>query len=181
MLGYSAESLEIGDLPIVSFDMRATHLFRKMRDAMKNIKPTMLGWKPKPGSGWQVGIRLIKLNSSVLISQITLAAMAAVLFYVPAFFLRRLVAYLEADPGRLHRGWGIVYALGLFIGGVVQTLGEYLCFRPARFGRLTPLLSDWSTLVYKYHNPPSQVSRAAQFHLVCQNIGSEGPRFHRVK
>lgn len=132
MLGYSAESIEIGDLPIVSFDMRATHLFRRMRNAMKTIKPTMLCWKPKPGSGWQVGIRLIKLNAFVLVSQITLAALAAVLFYVPAFFLRRLIAYLEADPERLHRGWGVVYALGLFIGGVVQTLGGYLSFRPAQ-------------------------------------------------
>lgn len=132
MLGYSAESLEIGDLPIVSFDMRATHLFRNMRNAMKNVKPTMLCWKPKPGSGWQVGIRLIKLNALVLFSQITLAALAAVLFYVPAFFLRRLVAYLETDPERLHRGWGIVYALGLFVGGVVQTLGGYLCSRPVQ-------------------------------------------------
>jgi hypothetical protein len=132
MLGYSAESLEIGDLPIVSFDMRATHLFRMMRNAMKNIKPTILGWKPKPGSGWQVGIRLVKLNAFVLFLQIILAALAAVLFYVPAFFLRRLVAYLEEDPERLHRAWGFVYASGLFIGGVVQTLGGYLFFRPAR-------------------------------------------------
>lgn len=125
MLGYTTESLEIGDLPIVSFDMRATYLFRRMRNAMKHIKPMIFGWTPKPGSGWQVGIRLFKLNSFVILLEISLAALVAVLYYVPAFFLRRLVAYLEADPERLHRGWGIVFAFGLSVSGVVQTLGRY--------------------------------------------------------
>ena len=129
MLGNTTESLEIGDLPIVSFDMRATHLFRKMRDAMKNVKPVILGWKPKPGSGWQVGIRLFKLNSFVILVEISLAAFSAVLFYVPAFFLKLLVAYLEADPERLHMEWGIVFALGLFVSGVAQTLGGCLVSR----------------------------------------------------
>lgn len=153
MLGYTAESLEIGDLPIVSFDMRATHLFRRMRNAMKNVKPVIFGWKPKPGSGWQIGIRLFKLNSLIILSQISLSAVAAVLFYVPAFFLRRLVAYLEADPERLHRGWGVVFALGLFVSGVTQTLGGCLhpksiqarvlntiLQRPANFGLSVPRL-----------------------------------------
>jgi hypothetical protein len=126
MLGYTKESLEIGDLPIVSFDMRATHLFQRMRNAMKNIKPVILGWKPKPGSGWQIGIRLFKLNSFVILLEMLLAAFSAVLFYVPAFFLRRLIAYLETDPLRLHRGWGVVYALGLFVSGVALTLGGFL-------------------------------------------------------
>ena len=123
MLGNTSESLEIGDLPIVSYDMRATHLFWRMRNAMKNIKPIILGWKPKPGSGWQVGIRLFKLNSFVIILQVTLAAFAAALFYVPAYFLKRLLAYLEGDPERLHREWGVVFALGIFISGIAQTLG----------------------------------------------------------
>jgi len=90
---------------------------------MKNIKPIILGWKPKPGSGWQVGIRLFKLNSFVIILQVTLAAFAAALFYVPAYFLKRLLAYLEGDPERLHREWGIVFALGIFVSGIIQTLG----------------------------------------------------------
>jgi hypothetical protein len=140
MLGYTTESLEIGDLPIVSFDMRATHLFRRMRNAMKNTKPNILGWKPKPGSGWQVGIRLFKLNSFVLLLQAALASFGAVLFYAPAFFLRRLVAYLETDPERLDRGWGIVFALGLFISGVIQNLGGFLVPRSAQIQMInTPL------------------------------------------
>ena len=123
MLGNTAESLEIGDLPIVSYDMRATHLFWRMKNAMKNIKPVILGWKPKPGSGWQVGIRLFKLNSFVILLQVSLAAVAAALFYVPAYFLKGLIAYLEEDPERLHREWGVVFALGIFVSGIIQTLG----------------------------------------------------------
>ena len=142
MLGYTTESLEIGDLPIVSFDMRATHLFRRMRGAMKNIKPVFLGWKPKPGSGWQVGIRLFKLNLFVILLQASLAAFAAVLFYVPAFFLKRLVAYLEEDPERLHRGWGIVFALGLFVSGVIQTLGWCLFPRSIQARTINTILQQ---------------------------------------
>ena len=126
MLGYTAQSLEIGDLPIASFDMRATHLFQRMRDAMRDIKPIILGWKPKPGSGWQVAIRLFKLNAFVILLQMWLAAFAAVLSYAPAFFLKSLVAYLESDPLRLHRGWGVVFALGLFVSGTILSFGGSL-------------------------------------------------------
>ena len=119
-------------MPIVSFDMRATHLFRRMRNAMKHIKPIIFGWKPKPGSGWQVGIRLFKLNSFIILLEISLAASTAVLYYIPPFFLKRLVAYLEADPERLHRGWGIVWAFGLLVSGIIVTLGGCLHSRSAR-------------------------------------------------
>jgi hypothetical protein len=169
MLGYATESLEIGDLPIVSFDMRATYLFRRMRNAMKNVKPVVLGWKPKPGSGWQVGIRLFKLNSFVILLEIALAALGAVLFYVPAFFLKRLIAYLETDPERLHRGWGVVFALGLFVGGVAQTLSRCLVPRSARVQMIDIILQ------YLANFGPSapQLSRSG---CVCNSIPSCLPR-----
>lgn len=129
---------------------------------MKNINPIILGWKPKPGSGWQVGIRLFKLNSFVILLQMWLAAFTAVLYYAPAFFLRRLVAYLETDPLRLHREWGVVFALGLFVSGVALTLGESLVPALIIFGYyLIPSLSLQSTLVRQHHNLPGQVARAA--------------------
>ena len=94
------------------------------------------------------------LNSFVILMEISLAAFAAVLYYVPPFFLKHLVAYLETDPERLHRGWGLVFALGLFVSGVVQTLGGYLHLRfsqvriinialqrPVNFGLSVPQLS----------------------------------------
>lgn len=181
MLGYATESLEIGDLPIVSFDMRATHLFQRMRNAMKNTKPVVLGWKPKPGSGWQVGIRLFKSNTFIILIQTWLAAFTAVMFYAPPFFLRRLVAYLETDPLRLHRGWGVVFALGLFVSGVILTLGGSLVLAIICFEHLTLSCSIWSTLVHQYHDSPGQVARTAQFHLVFQDVGPKGSCFDRFR
>ena len=136
MLGHTVQSLEIGDLPIVSFDMRATHLFRRMRAAMIDIKPIILGWTPKPGSGWQVGIRLFKLNAFTILLETWLAAFTAVLCYAPAFFLKSLVVYLETDPQRLHRGWGVVFALGLFVSGMILSLGGSLLRKIARLRML---------------------------------------------
>jgi hypothetical protein len=122
MLGYTTESLEIGDLPIVSFDMRATYIFRRMQNAMRNVEPVILSWKPKPGSGFQLGIRLFKLNLRLLLLQMFLVAVSAPFYYVPIFFLKSLVAHLEVDPQRLQRGWGVVLALGLFVSGVLLSL-----------------------------------------------------------
>jgi hypothetical protein len=148
---------------------------------MKTIKPVVLCWKPKPGSGWQVGIRLFKLNSFVILLQMSLAAISAVLYYGPAFFLRRLVAYLETDPLRLHRKWGLVYALGLFASGIVLTLGGSLVPKAIAFECLIQSFSIRSTLVHQYYNSPGQVARTTQFHLVFQDVGPKGSRFHRVQ
>ena len=57
-----------------------------------------------------------------------LASVAAVLFYVPAYFLQHVVAYLEADPGRTDRGWGWLFAAGLFLSNTTTQLGA---FRPS--------------------------------------------------
>ena len=169
MLGSTTESLEIGDLPIVSFDMRATHLFRRMRNAMKNIKPVMLGWKPRPGSGWQVGIRLFKLNSFVILMEIALAAFVAVLVYVPAFFLKRLIAYLETDPERLHIQWGILFALGLFVGGIAHTLGGCLVSRLVR-------VRMFNTIFQQMVNSGPSVLQLSRSGCVCNSIPSCMPR-----
>ena len=180
MLGNTTESLDIGDLPIVAFDMRATHLFQRMRNAMKYIKPTVLGWKPKPGSGWQVGIRLFKLNSFVLLLQIGLAAFAAVMYYAPTYFLKRLVAYLEADPERLHMEWGVVFALGLLITGLILNLGGCPVSRFARVRMFNVPFSIQSALVHQFHNSSGQVACPTKFYLVRQDARSKGPRFHRI-
>ncbi|KAI0683866.1 ATP-binding cassette transporter [Cytidiella melzeri] len=120
MLGYTSESLEIADLPIVPANMRATTIYATMRTAMRKFK---IGrWVPTPGSGWELGYRLLRNNGSVLILLISLAAVSAVLFYTPALFLQRIVAYLETDPERKERGWGWVYCAGLFFSNTIVQL-----------------------------------------------------------
>ncbi|KAL5499202.1 hypothetical protein ACEPAH_1720 [Sanghuangporus vaninii] len=110
MLGHISESLEIGDLPVLSGRMRATSLFSRMRAAMRNYCLRVA----RPGSGWNLGYRVVRVNSQTLIAQTALVVVSAVLFYTPALFLQRLVHYLETDPERKNPAWGWVYCAGLF-------------------------------------------------------------------
>ncbi|KAI8972894.1 ATP-binding cassette transporter [Trametes punicea] len=114
MLGNTSESLEIGDLPIVPADMRATTIFARMRAAMRRWKLRVGSWRPRPGSGIELGYRLLRVNAGTLAVVIALASVCAVLFYVPAYFLKRVVQYLEVDHARDYRGWGFVFCAALF-------------------------------------------------------------------
>ncbi|EPQ52410.1 hypothetical protein GLOTRDRAFT_26339, partial [Gloeophyllum trabeum ATCC 11539] len=122
MLGNVSESLDIGDLPIVPADMRAVNLFARMRATLRAVKLRIGKWTPKPGSGWELGYRLLRVNAGPLALQISLAAISACLFYAPAYFLRKLVNYLEVDPERQQRGWGFAYCAGLFFVNAITYL-----------------------------------------------------------
>ncbi|KLO19365.1 multidrug resistance-associated ABC transporter [Schizopora paradoxa] len=119
MLGYTAQSLEIGDLPIVPANMRAAYLFAKMKVAVRKFK---LRRSLKPGSGWGLSYTLIRANSSTLVIQIILTLICALLFYVPYFFLQKLVASLEEDPDRTNISWGWAYCFGLILSNLVSYL-----------------------------------------------------------
>lgn len=121
-LGNVAESLDIGDLPVVPANMRATVNFALMREAMRKVKMRIFSWTPKPGSGWLLGYRLVRLNYLGLIAELLLAAVSAVLFYAPPLFLQKLVAFLEVDPLRENKGWGWVYVIGIFGSNVISFL-----------------------------------------------------------
>jgi hypothetical protein len=131
MLGYTATSLEIGDLPILSASMRATYIFSTMKHAMGAFKLKIGNWKPSPGAGWDIAYRLIRLNAHLLALELSLAVVAALLFYAPAFFLRKLVFYLESDPERTKISWGIVFSVGLFLSNAIcQTSECIFCYHP---------------------------------------------------
>ncbi|THH21147.1 hypothetical protein EW146_g360 [Bondarzewia mesenterica] len=114
MLGNTAESLDIGDLPIVPGNMRATHIFAAMRATIRTVQLRVRNWRPKPGSGWELSYRLLHVNALEFATQIALASSSAMLYYAPPFFLQKLVYYLELDPMRENRGWGWFYAFCLF-------------------------------------------------------------------
>ncbi|KAJ7064951.1 multidrug resistance-associated ABC transporter [Mycena amicta] len=122
MLGNTAESLEIGDLPIVPGNMRATYNYSLMKNAMRTVKLRFASWQPGVGSGALLAYRLLRLNIWGLFAQFMLAATAAVLFYAPPFFLRMLLAYLETDPNRENTAWGWVWVAALFVTNVVSYL-----------------------------------------------------------
>lgn len=122
-LGNNSASLEVADLPIVPADMRATYNFSKMQRALREIQLRIGSWRPRPGSGWILTYRLLRLNWLIITIVIVLAAVSACLFYAPSLFLQQFVAYLEVDPGRKDTGWGWVYVAGIFATNAITYLG----------------------------------------------------------
>ncbi|KAG5641020.1 hypothetical protein DXG03_006373 [Asterophora parasitica] len=119
LLGNTASSLETGDLPIVPVDMRATFNYSKMKRGMQEVRLRIGKWSPKPGSGWEMGWRLLRLNLSSMLLLLALASTSAVMAYVPALFLQQFVKYLERDPERKDTSWGWFYVVGLFASNVI--------------------------------------------------------------
>ena len=103
--------------------MRATPLFSHMKRAL--VLPVPF-FKTKRGSGWGLLWRLVRLNWRVFATEMCLSTAAAVLYYGPAFFLRKVVIYLESDPERSNKTWGVIWALGLFVFNSLGFLGEYI-------------------------------------------------------
>lgn len=100
--------------------------YAMMRKAMREVKLRIFSWTPKPGSGWLLAYRLVRLNSLGLITELLLASVSAVLFYAPPFFLQKLVAFLEVDPLRENKGWGWVYVIGIFASNAIGFLGMFI-------------------------------------------------------
>jgi hypothetical protein len=126
MLSNTAESLEIGDLPVVPANMRSTYNYSTMKNATQRIQLYIGLWKPTPGSGATLAYRLWRVNMAPLVAQSLLAATSAVLYYAPSFFLSMLLTYLEDDPDRENRGWGWVWVFSLFVANVISYLGKFL-------------------------------------------------------
>ncbi|KZT35927.1 hypothetical protein SISSUDRAFT_1064088 [Sistotremastrum suecicum HHB10207 ss-3] len=148
MLGNKSESLEIGDLPIVPANMRATILYARMKAALlrsalraspsshtsshpppqsfvkRVVAKVTPSFKSRPGSGWSLIFTLLSLNKTPFIVQTLLAVVGAIFFYAPAFFLQLLVKYLEVGSGREDSDprWGWSYCLGLFFFNAFITL-----------------------------------------------------------
>ncbi|KAL4079580.1 hypothetical protein J3A83DRAFT_4368342 [Scleroderma citrinum] len=122
MLGYTSESLEIGDLPIIPRNMRATYLYAAMRRTMRTVKWRLKLWNPRIGSGWQLAYQLLRVNILSMTALVSLGVVSACLFYAPPLFLQQVVLYLESDPERKDRSWGWFYVAGLFFANVFSYL-----------------------------------------------------------
>ncbi|KAG5641131.1 hypothetical protein DXG03_005945 [Asterophora parasitica] len=99
--------------------MRATFNYSKMKRGMREVRLRFGNWRPKPGNGWEMGWRLLRLNLSAMLLLLALAATSAVMFYVPSLFLQQFVKYLEHDPERKDTRWGWFYVVGLFTSHAV--------------------------------------------------------------
>ena len=154
-LGNIAESLDIGDLPIVPASMRATYNYARMRKALREIKLKIFSWSPALGTGWHLIWRLIRLNFVILLMVFILAAISAVLFYTPALFLRKFVQYLEVDRNRENKGWGWVYVVGLFATNVLVFLSKFFFKKRSSMQILIDDNSYRATLVAVDHDRSS--------------------------
>jgi hypothetical protein len=165
-----AESLDIGDLPIVPGSMRATHLFRSMRSALSTIRlKRLIFWDIHPGSGWELAYRLAYVNRAGFMAQMALASVGAVLYYAPPFFLQKLVKYLETDPERHDRSWGWFYSFGIFATTAsLYISGTYTLF-PRTLGLIITCISHWSDVVSFNNDAAGQHTRATELNSVCQD------------
>jgi hypothetical protein len=93
---------------------------------MREIHLRIGSWQPKPGSGWALAHRLVRLNARDITIMVCLSVVSAFLFYTPAMFLRKFIAYLEVDKARENTGWGGFYVVGLFAANVVTYLGMWI-------------------------------------------------------
>jgi hypothetical protein len=142
-LAGSSETLDVQDLPIVPSRLRAMPLFQRFR---REYGSTQKSRSRKRGSGWTVLYKVFRANLALFItrassnsscfsllqaligfecarsSEALLASITAVLYYGPALFIQRFVAYLEQDPTRKEPRWGWIYAFGLFAVSAVNLI-----------------------------------------------------------
>ncbi|CAE6501788.1 unnamed protein product [Rhizoctonia solani] len=126
MLGYHAASMEIRDLPILTAQMRAPHIYSTMRSITKRIRLSKR-WRGKPGSGYELLYQLVYVNRAMFLLQIILSASSAGLYYAPAWFLQQLVRFLEVTrdaekPQDVDPTWGWIYCGGLLLSGMLVYL-----------------------------------------------------------
>ncbi|KAF7343129.1 ATP-dependent bile acid permease [Mycena venus] len=114
MLGNTAESLEIGDLPILTVDMRSTFHYASMKRALRDLRLSIWSWRPHIGSGATLAYQLCRVNDAGLVTLTTLSFVVGSLFYIPPYFMSRVLSYLENDPLREHTEWGWVWVICLF-------------------------------------------------------------------
>jgi hypothetical protein len=123
MLGNTAASLEIGDLPILTLDMRGAFHYASMKRALRDLRLSIGSWRPRVGTGATLAYQLSAVNYSGLVAITVLSLVVGSLFYIPPFFLSRVLSYLENDPYREHTEWGWVWVICLFGSNVLLFVG----------------------------------------------------------
>ena len=151
--------------------MRATFSYSMMSQAMRNIY--LKSWKPKPGSGWEMAYRLLRVNAFELSIEAVLAAFSAALFYVPTIFLQRLIHYFEIDPGRQDPSWGWAYIFAMMGSNILCHIGACLS---CSLILLFILNSHWSTIVVRECASPSSPPHAIEQYFVCKDADSQKRR-----
>ncbi|WVQ79183.1 hypothetical protein IAT38_001279 [Cryptococcus sp. DSM 104549] len=112
--GYKADSMDVWDLPILPASLRALVQFRDMRKAYGKPKKRLGRME-----GYNLLIKLAKVNSGLLWAQTILAASTAVGYYLPHYLLKLFINFLENDPTRSEPAWGWLLCFGLFVSNAL--------------------------------------------------------------
>ncbi|KAL8277515.1 hypothetical protein RQP46_010070 [Phenoliferia psychrophenolica] len=119
-VGAKVESLSETDLPLLGANDRAENLWEKIKKSE--------GVDDGPRWANKLLWRIVKVNRVLFYWQTVLALITSFLYYLPAFFLQRLVAFLEnvpeTEPGAPPRSlaWGYVYCLGLLASALMDAV-----------------------------------------------------------
>lgn len=139
-LGHQKEQMGLDDLPHLSSSFRTITLFRNFRRSAKESEKTFeekqgftldsdlgshrdgLGYAPKMFN--RLLWRLLAVNKLAFALNCSLAFVTAFLYYLPAFFLRKVVGFLEVAnqvKGR-EKTLGYAYCFGLLVSLVLDTI-----------------------------------------------------------
>jgi hypothetical protein len=138
--GSSKLQMGLNDLPHLSASFRTVTLFRNFRKAARKSvekhraeKPSTIELDnegPRDGLGYAPRFfnrllwRLIVVNRWTFALNCTLAFITAMLYYLPAFFLKRLLEHLEEKnkDQRESTAMGYAYCLGLLVALVLDAI-----------------------------------------------------------
>ncbi|KAJ6612172.1 multidrug resistance-associated ABC transporter [Mycena sp. CBHHK59/15] len=121
-LGNMVETLEIGDLPLMPAQLRATVNYSILRRITGEVKLYFWSWTPRPGSGATLVYQIFRANLFGLSAEAALSVAAALLYYTPPLCLSKLISYLESDPARQHTSWGWFWVITLFTTNAISSL-----------------------------------------------------------
>ncbi|KAJ7666515.1 P-loop containing nucleoside triphosphate hydrolase protein [Mycena rosella] len=116
-------SLEIGDLPLMPAQLRATVNYDALKKAVRERNLSFWSWRPRPGSGATLAYQLFHSNLLGITAEAALTVLAALLYYTPPICLNKLIQYLEGDPNRDDTAWGWFWVAALFAANAVSSLG----------------------------------------------------------
>lgn len=114
---YASDSIDAESLPALAAADRAHNLWEGIRRSGGLMASAPRGWN-------RLLYRLCVVNRRLFAWQMALSVVNAVLYYSSAFFLQKLVGFLEArgtDQAQTLQ-WAYVYVIGLFAGIVIESL-----------------------------------------------------------
>ncbi|GAA5861561.1 hypothetical protein JCM8547_008073 [Rhodosporidiobolus lusitaniae] len=119
-----AEPMNEASLPALPAAERAVNVWEGIKGTGRFME------RENVPRGWNALLwRVVRVNRRLFVWQASLAVTNAVLYYAPAFFLQRLVAFLEdrqaQTPDERENGsiqWGLVYCVGLLMSNVVEAV-----------------------------------------------------------